>query len=120
MTFIALHPNAIVLAAIDRKILAIVVEGRRLPGCFTVASGTILGKMIELMIRIRCAVEISYVASCTVVGGIIVIAIVTKSTIVADAGVGSIECIIIVVRIKSCRCPTGIGRMARLTIVRKV
>jgi len=104
MAFNALIPFIVMCTAIYRKVHAIVIKSRRLPGRLGMTCGTIRWKLSGLMIRIRGAVVVRCMATETSIWCVCVISVVTNYTIVCYSSMGSDQWIKIVV-IKRGRSP---------------
>ena len=81
MAIETLVPRTQVFAAIDRKILAIMIKSRWVPGRFRMACGTISGKL-EIDVVGVCSIDIVVIVTSYASGWcIIIISIVTCYTI---------------------------------------
>ena len=103
------------VATRERKEI-VVIETRRRPGAFTVATLTIGGELRCLVVGVGSVVEIRQMASHTSVGRVVVIAVVTGGAIVGDGSVRSIQFVEIIVVGKSRRRPTGLGGVTTRTV----
>jgi len=103
------------MATRERKEI-VVIETRRRPSAFTVATLTIGGELSSLVVGVGSVVEIRQMASHTSVGRVVVIAVVTGRAVVGNGSVRSIQFVEIIVVGKSRRRPAGLGGMATRTI----
>jgi hypothetical protein len=82
VTIGTLIPLALVISAVNWKILGIMVEVGGCPGRFTVTTGTIGRELCRNVVWIGCVVVIISMTTGTGVGGIIVVAIMTSCTVI--------------------------------------
>lgn len=69
---------------------SIVVKSGGHPSSFRVASGTVGGELVHLVVRVARSIKVGLVASCTSVWRIVVIAVVAGRTVVCNRCVSAI------------------------------
>ena len=80
------------------------------------ALGTILCKHQIDVVGVRGSFIICLVTAKTLIGRVVVIAVVTGSTIIGNGGMSAVQCIVVVVDGEGSRCPARFGGMAGCTI----
>lgn len=98
------------------RVYGIMIESRRRPGGFRVASRAVGRKLVRGVVGICRLVEIGGVTACAGVQRIVVIPVMASRTLVGNGCVRAVQRIIIVVDGKSGWCPTGSSRMARSAV----
>ena len=114
------RPLPLVLAAVNRKMLPVVVECRRHPARFRMAGLAVCGKLERRMAGVRRLGIICRMAAEAGVRGIVVIAVVAGGTVVGNGCVRTIKRIIVVVDGESRRHPIRRGGMTRSAIRREI
>ena len=94
-----------------QRVKTVMVQRRRRPGGFAVASGAIGWELLGDVVRISRLVIIGRMAACAGVRRRIVIAVVAGGAIVRNGGMRAVQGVIIVVNGKGGRFPTA-GRVA--------
>lgn len=90
MTFGALVPLVLVLAAVNREILRIMVESGRIPGILTVALLAIGRKTGRGMVGIGRLIVVRLVTADTGIGCVVVVAVVAGRALVGNGGMRSV------------------------------
>lgn len=119
MTIETFGPLPGVGAAVNGEKLAIVVESRRHPDVFCVASGAIGREHQCLVVGVGSGSVVGLVAAVAGIGGVVVVAVVAGGTLVGDGGVGAVEGIEVVVDVKGGGLPARFGGVAGGTIFRQ-
>lgn len=88
-----------------KRINDIVIESRRHPGCFVVASRTVGGELRCRVVGIRGIVIIGGVAAVAGVGRVVIIPVVAGGAVIRNGGVRAVQGIEIVVDRERCRLP---------------
>ncbi len=96
----------------------VVVESRRYPGCFAVATGAVCGQLLRGVIGVGCLVVIADMTAHTGIRGVIVVPVMASGAVIGYDGMRAVQGVIIVVNRESGRRPTGIRGMATRTIRR--
>ena len=116
MAFNALIPFSVVFAAVDRKILIIMVKSCRHPAIYTMAGHTICWKSRCNVVGVIGRVVIAQVAAYASAWCIVVVAVVASRAIIGNGRMCTAQNPIVVVNRESCRIPIGVGGMAHRTI----
>ena len=109
VTIGTLVPFTFVIPAVDRKILGIVIEVSRRPGCLTMATVAVCRKLCSNVIGVGCVVIIICMTTCAGVGGVIIVTVVTLGAIIGDTGMCTVQRVVAVVAGEGCRLPRHIG-----------
>jgi len=117
VTITALVPFTVMFAAINRKVLPVMIKCRRFPGGLCMTAFTISRKLCALVGRISCLIVIIGMTTITSVRCGVVISVMTGSTIICDCSMSARKDIIIVVDCKCCRRPVRICSMTSGTII---
>ncbi len=116
MAIDTLIPFTVMCAAVNGKILPVVIEIGRRPSGFVVAGGAISRELSRLVVGVGGLVVVFGMAAKAGIGRVVVVPVVTGRTFVCNDSVGPVKGVVIIVVGKAGRHPVGRRGMAGCAI----